>query len=272
MNAKVGVCSWSLEPRGPEDLTEKVGKVGVRHVQLALDPIRAGGWGLAPTRRALDAAGIGVVSGMMAMKGEDYTTLQTIERTGGVLLDEHWQENLAAARANAAIAAELGLPMITFHAGILPHDRKDPRRKVVLDRVRAVAGCFEERGIAVALETGQETAATLMDALAELPTLGVNFDAANMILYGKGDPAEAVKTLAPKIVQFHVKDAIPTKTPGTWGTEVPQGTGAVGWPKFLALVRSLGLDRDFLIERESGHDRAGDIVNARILVEKALAR
>ena len=69
-----------------------------------------------------------------------------------------------------------------------------------------------------------------------------------------------------------MKDAIPTKTPGTWGTEVPQGTGAVGWPKFLALVRSLGLDRDFLIERESGHDRAGDIVNARILVEKALAR
>jgi sugar phosphate isomerase/epimerase len=272
MNAKIGVCSWSLEPRDPKDLAEKVGKVGVKWVQLALDPIRAGGWSLEATKRELAAAGIGVVSGMMAMKGEDYATLQTIEATGGVVQDQLWPENLAAARANAEIAAKLGLPMITFHAGILPHEKGDPRRKVVFERVRAVAKCFQDRGIAVALETGQETAATLLGALAELPNIGVNFDAANMILYGKGDPAEAVRTLAPKIVQFHVKDAIPTKTPGTWGTEVAQGTGAVGWPAFLALVRKLGLDRDFLIERESGHDRAGDIVGARKILEKALGR
>lgn len=271
MTVEIGVCSWSLEPSSPEDLVAKVRACGLSRIQLALDPIRRGSWRMDATARALREAGIGILSGMMEMKGEDYTSLETIARTGGVLPDETWEENLAAARRDAEIAAALALPLVTFHAGVIPHPNEGRRRAVVLERVRAVARCFEERGIEVALETGQERAADLWEALRELPTVGVNFDAANMILYGKGDPAEAVRLLAPRIVQVHVKDAIPTKTPGTWGTEVPQGTGAVGWPAFAGLLRSLVPGRNLLIEREGGSDRAGDVRKARLLLEKALA-
>lgn len=100
--------------------------------------------------------------------------------------------------------------------------------------------------------------------------MGVNYDAANMILYGKGDPREAVRVLAPRISQFHVKDAIPATTPGDWGTEVPQGTGAVRWPDFLLLLRSLGLDRDLMIEREGGEARIDDIRRARAIILETL--
>src|SRR5207244_3794505 len=102
-----------------------------------------------------------ILSGMMAMKGEDYSTLESIRRTGGVRPDEHWPENLAAAAANARIASALGMRLVTFHAGFLPDDRADPTRRAMLDRLRAIADAFAQRDIAVALETGQETAGTL---------------------------------------------------------------------------------------------------------------
>jgi sugar phosphate isomerase/epimerase len=267
---RVGVCSWSLHPNSPDELAEKALACGVDTIQLALDPIRRGEHDLQRMQEVLTKAKLAVASGMMAMKGEDYTTLQTIEQTGGVLPDEHWEENLTAARQNAALAAKLSLPLVTFHAGILPHDAGDPRRKAVLERVRAVADCFRQVGVATALETGQETAETLDAALRELPGIGVNFDAANMILYGKGDPREAVRVLARHVVQYHVKDAIPAKAAGTWGTEVRQGTGAVGWKEFLVLLRGLGILKNLLIEREAGGDRIDDIRGARELIREAL--
>jgi len=267
---RVGVCSWSLHPKTPQELAERARACGVDKIQLALDPIRRGLWDLRQTDEVLTNAGIGVVSGMMEMKGEDYSTLQSIERTGGVLPDEHWEANLTAARQNASIASKLKLPLVTFHAGILPHEPKDPRRKVIFERVRAIADAFRQAGVATALETGQETALTLRDSLRELPDIGVNFDAANMILYGKGDPRESVKILAPHIVQYHVKDAVPAKTPGTWGTEVAQGTGAVQWREFLGLLQDEGIVKDLMIERESGEDRVGEIRAAREIVRQVL--
>ena len=101
--------------------------------------------------------------------------------------------------------------------------------------------------------------------------MGVNFDPANMILYGMGDPLEAIELLAPWLRQVHIKDAIATKNPGTWGTEVPVGTGSVPWPSFLTSVSRIqigGEGIDLIIERESGACRDEDIVRARDLVRE----
>ena len=93
--------------------------------------------------------------------------------------------------------------------------------------------------------------------------MGVNFDPANMILYGKGDPVQAVTELLPYVKQVHVKDALPTKEPGTWGNEVAVGTGAVDWTAFLAVLERGGFRGDFCIEREAGDQRIEDIRTAR---------
>jgi sugar phosphate isomerase/epimerase len=270
---RLGVCSWSLQPASPGDLADKLSRVGASCCQLHLDPIREGRWGLDATARALRQAGVEVRSGMMALLGEDYSTLESIRATGGVRPDQHWPENLELAEADAAIASELGLPLVSFHAGFLPDDSGDPERAKMLVRLRAIIGVYRERGIAVAFETGQESAETLAGVLAELdrPIAGVNFDPANLVLYGMGDPVAALRRLAPRVRQVHVKDARRSRVPGAWGDEVPVGSGEVDWHAFFEALDEAGLEVDLMIEREAGGDRLRDIAAAREFVSRHTA-
>ena len=265
---RLGVCSWSLGVDSPDSLVESMRAVGLTCVQLALDPIREGTWSEAETVRALIEADITIVSGMMAMAGEDYSTLEAIARTGGVRPDATWEANLAATKANAEIAARLQLPLVTYHAGFLAEEPDDPERLRTLDRMRTIADIYAEKDIALALETGQESAPTLIGVLEQLdrPT-GVNFDPANMILYGMGDPIDSLEMLAPWVRQIHIKEAKHTETPGTWGTEVPAGEGDVDWNALANVVRTKGLDVDLVIEREAGDSRIADIRKAAQLVK-----
>ncbi|MFN0205737.1 MAG: sugar phosphate isomerase/epimerase family protein [Planctomycetota bacterium] len=272
MTRALGVCSWSLQPSSPADLVEKVNSCGVRNVQLALDPIRTGEWNLKETQTLLRNANITIASGMMAMEGEDYTSLETIAATGGVLPDATWSGNFAAARANANIAKQLGLRLLTFHAGVIPHDLNDPKRTVVLDRVRAIVDVFLANDVNIALETGQEPAPEMMKALAEIgrPSLGVNFDPANMILYGQGEPFASLECFSWRILQIHMKDAKKPAVAGTWGTEVPSGTGDVNWSRMCERIETLHLNCNLMIEREAGAERVSDIRFSRRLAEYKL--
>ncbi len=260
----LGVCGWSLRPRSPADLAEMVRAAGLSAVQLALDPIRTGQWDEPATRAALARAGVRVRSGMMAMRGEDYSTLESIRRTGGVRPDAIWPDNLAAAEANAALARDLGLPLVTLHAGFLPHDPADPEHAVMIDRLRRIARVFNAQGVRIGFETGQETADTLAAVLPDLAgcSVGLNFDPANMILYGMGDPVRALARLAPHVVQLHIKDARPAARPGDWGAEVVVGTGGVDWAALGRAYREAGLACDLMIEREGGDRRVEDVAIA----------
>ena len=270
----IAVCSWSLQADSAVELVERLHAVGIDRVQLALDPIRTGAWPEAESLATLSEAGIEVVSGMMGTEGEDYSTLETIRETGGLRLDRHWEANRAAAADNAKLAGRMGLQFVSLHAGFLPEDAGDPERAKLLDRLREIADVFVKEGVAPGFETGQERADTLVEFLRELdrPAVGVNFDPANMILYGMGDPIPALEELAPWVRQVHVKDAVPTKTPGTWGVEVPAGEGEVKWDVFFDVLAARGLDVNLAIEREAGDDRIGDIGRARTLVEEQLKR
>jgi L-ribulose-5-phosphate 3-epimerase len=269
---RLGVCSWSLQPSTPEELAERARAVGVDCVQLALDPLRTGEWSPAATVAALRAAELDIRSGMMGTVGEDYSTLATIRATGGVRPDAHWEANRRAASANARLARDLGLELITFHAGFLPEEDGAERTKLVA-RLREVVDRFGEHGVRAAFETGQERAQTLLELLEELdrPGAGVNFDPANMILYDMGEPIEALAALAPWVRQIHVKDARRTRTRGTWGEEVAVGAGAVDWQRFFDVVAAEGIEVDLMIEREAGNERVADIRTARERVEHELA-
>ena len=130
---------------------------------------------------------------MFGTVGEDYTTPETIKRTGGVVPDGTWELNWRNIQEVARIAAELGIKTVTFHAGFLPHEESDPAFAKLLDRIARIAAVFGAKGISLGFETGQETAETLRSFLEKLgcANVGVNFDPANMILYEKGDPIAA---------------------------------------------------------------------------------
>jgi len=265
---RLAVCSWSLQAATPQELAERLQATGISRVQLALDPLREdpAAWG--DTEAVLKQAGITIISGMFGCVGEDYSTLGTIRQTGGIAPDETWEQNLENIRATVGIATALGLKLVTFHAGFVPHDPEDPGFAEMADRLAAVAGIFAALDIEVGLETGQETAAGLAALLEALdqPNVVVNFDPANMLLYGKGDPIDAVRVLAPWIRQVHVKDANQTSVPGTWGEEVAVGTGQVDWPAFFITLADVGFTGDIVIEREAGTRRIADIRTAREVV------
>lgn len=273
MCPRIGVCTWSLQPTVPADLVEKTQQTGLACVQLALDPLGSGDWPLDETLDALRGAGIEICSGMMRTRGEDYTTLESIRRTGGVRLDENWSHNLETARRCGKLAREIGIDLVSFHAGFLPPRRDDPMRRVMIDRLGAMVDALGEFGVRSAFETGQETAATLMDCLDELDRAcaGVNFDPANMILYDHGDPVESLRMMSPRVMQIHLKDAVRTATPGQWGRETPLGQGQVDWPAFFAAMRTAGVGCDLMLEREAGGRRIDEIRAARQWVERLLA-
>jgi sugar phosphate isomerase/epimerase len=207
---------------------------------------------------------------MVTTIGEDYSTMEAIRRTGGIVPDQTWKENWRNLQTNAALARSLGLRLVTFHAGFLPHDQNDPDFKKLLGRLREVADLFAEHRLELGLETGQETAEALGEFLETLdrPNVGVNFDPANMILYDKGDPIQAVGALGPWLKQCHIKDANRTTKPGAWGAEVPAGTGQVDWPGFFRKLAEVGFSGYLSIEREAGAQRLQDIQTAREFVEK----
>lgn len=273
LTSRLAVCSWSLQPATPNELITRLQATGIRRVQLALDPLRETPevWGA--TAALLRQNDIAIVSGMFGCVGEDYTTLDTIRLTGGIAPDRTWEQNWRNIQTIAAIAKRLELKLVTFHAGFLPHDATNPNFAKLRDRLLRVADVFAARNIGLALETGQETAAVLVEFLENLarPNVGVNFDPANMILYDKGNPLDALRTLGPWIRQVHIKDANRTKTPGTWGEEVMAGTGEVDWPAFFATLDQTGFQGDLCVEREAGMQRVEDIRAARELIERISA-
>jgi sugar phosphate isomerase/epimerase len=209
---------------------------------------------------------------MLAPRGEDYSSIPRIRETGGLRPDATWADNLKLAMGVARAAATLGLRLVTFHAGFIPHDARDPLHGRMIERLRAVADVFAEEGVDVAFETGQESAECLVEALQALdrPTVGVNFDPANMLLYGAGDPLQGFRRLRQWVRQVHAKDAVPSGQPDVWGRETPVGAGAVPWREFMAEVRSLPPEVAVVIEREGGERRVQEVASAREFLQPML--
>jgi sugar phosphate isomerase/epimerase len=246
---------------------------GVHRVQLALDPLRESPRAWSETETLFRQNDITIISGMFGCVGEDYATLESIRLTGGVAPDATWEQNRNNIKDTVGLASRMGLKLVTFHAGFIPHQETDPDYAKMLNRLTEVDAMFAAANVGLGLETGQETAPTLAVLLQKLrrPNLGVNFDPANMILYNQGDPIEALRVLAPWVRQVHVKDATSTKVVGTWGEEVAVGAGEVDWRAFFATIQQLNLAGNFVIEREAGTRRIADIILARAVVEKHFA-
>jgi L-ribulose-5-phosphate 3-epimerase len=256
-NWPIGVCSWSLRT-DVKGVADAMNKIGINHVHLGV-------------RAALGAQGKDFLKAVQKQKWtisatmidfpqEDYTTLDSIKLTGGIGPDEYWEQNKELFFGAADVTVKLGVKYLSMHAGFIDESDASYAKKFY-ERIITLADEAGEKNIMLLLETGQETAKELRKFLKELdhPAVGVNFDPANMILYDKGNPIEAVKVLAPWVRHIHVKDANRTMKPGTWGAEVPWGDGQVQSAAFLKTLEEIGFDGTLAIEREAGDNRFGDV-------------
>ena len=186
-------------------------------------------------------------------EGESYADIPTVKATVGLVPHATRAARTAELKAIADFARELSVDTVGVHLGFVPHDPDDPDYRQVVELTRSVCDHCGRNHQALHLETGQEPADVLVRFLddVERDNLFVNFDPANMILYGAGEPLAALEQLGSRVRSVHCKDATWSDRPGeTWGREVPLGEGDVDFRAFLGLLDRMGYDGPLTIERE----------------------
>lgn len=230
-------------------------------------------------RRCRDA-GIAVTAVFGGFEGESYADIATTARTVGLVPEATRDERLREMKEISDFARLLGCETVALHLGFVPEDKSSASYKGLLEATRDLLDHVAGNGQRLHLETGQETADHLLAFIADVgrDNLFINFDPANMILYGTGDPIEALRQVGHLVRSIHCKDAkwAPADKRGKeWGTEVPLGEGDVGMETYLRTLDELGYAGPLTIEREIAHDRErqkADIGHAVRLLEELRAK
>ncbi len=224
----------------------------------------------------VDESGVDITVLFVCFPEEDYSSIAAIHGTGGFLPPEYREIRYEMAMKAADMAKHVGIPGIAAHLGFIPDDKNHPDYQFLLKVVKDVAAKCKELGLTFSFETGQEKATVLKGFIDDIghDNAGVNFDPANMILYGSGEPLEAIDLLGPHVLGVHAKDAkwaAPEVRGKEWGTETTLGEGDVDFPKLLEKIKSFGYTGPITIEREFAGDRqAEEVQKARTLLESLL--
>jgi sugar phosphate isomerase/epimerase len=186
-------------------------------------------------------------------EGESYADIPTVQRTVGLMPRETRAARTKELKEIADFARQLGVDVVGIHLGFVPHDKLDADYRELLEITRDVCDHCQRNGQALHLETGQEPVDVLIQFLDDVKrdNLFVNFDPANMILYGAGEPIPSLEALGPRVRSVHCKDATWSDRPGdTWGREVPLGEGDVDFAAFLKTLKKIDFTGPLTIERE----------------------
>jgi sugar phosphate isomerase/epimerase len=218
--------------------------------------------------------GIKITCVFAGFEGESYADIPIVERTVGLTPPATRPTRTAELKEIADFTCKLGVNVLGMHLGFVPHDRNAPDYRTMVDLTRGVCDHCERNGQALHLETGQEPVDVLIGFLddVERDNIFVNFDPANMILYGAGEPIPALERLGSRVHSIHCKDATWSDQPGkTWGREVPLGQGDVDMTAFVGMLKKIGYTGPLTIEREIPQEperQKAEIGGAIALLEK----
>lgn len=227
----------------------------------------------AETKEQFAAAGIEITVVFVGFPEDDYTTVEQVKNTVGLVPPAMRAARLEQTLEVADYAHRLGVDAIGMHLGFVSPESGD--FAAVVEATRRVCDQCGEKGQFFHLETGQETADELLHFIDEVgrDNLAVNFDPANMILYGAGDPLEALDKVGARVRSVHCKDAAYKRQPGQpWYEDAPLGQGDVDIETFLRKLDALGYEGALTIEREYSPDQEGDIAAALRLLEELRAK
>ncbi len=254
---EIGLMFWAGQDVGNDarKTLQEVKQFGLRAGQLGFPgdlPLdgAAERWDEALTSEHFTA-----VTAVCSYIGEDYADIPTVARTVGLIPEATRAERIARTKAVSDVARALAIDSVACHIGFVPHDANDPVYRQIRDVARDLCDYCGVNGQSFTLETGQEPAKTLLRFIADVdrPNLKINFDPANMILYGTGEPVEALEMLAKHIISVHCKDGDwpPLDQPGALGQERPLGEGSVDIPAFISKLKEVGYKGVLAIEREN---------------------
>lgn len=220
-------------------------------------------------KRKLDESGLEVIAVFAGFPGERYDDIPTVRETVGFANKEKIPDRLEIAKKTAEFTARLGIPAMAAHVGFIPPDTSDPLYDIMLKAVGEVVAHCEKLGIYFAFETGQETPEELKEFIERLgyPNAKVNFDTANLILYGKAFSMQGIEVLKDYIISTHMKDGVWPEKEGQLGHEVILGEGQANIEECIKKFIEVGYEGPLIIEREAGTDRVGDIKREKEYLE-----
>ncbi len=248
----------------PADSLAKVRAVGLNNAQMGRPPAQyLAGDAFEELRAAVEDSGITITTVFCGFDGESYADIPTVKETVGYVPAGPRAERVQETLAISEFAKGLGVDAVAAHIGFIPEDESDPLFAEMVETLRQIADHCAGNGQVFSLETGQESGEGLLAFLkaVDRDNVKVNFDPANMILYGSGEPIEAMEVVKDYITSVHAKDGTWSDQPTvTFGEETPLGAGDVNMTRFVEKLKEIGFDGYITIEREiSGDEQIEDI-------------
>jgi len=274
-NNEIGVymeCTGFSDPAEALPAIRELGLAAVQVSQLPEDFY--GEEGAQRFRALLEETGLQVAATTIVHDGEQYDDWPTVRRTVGYVPREFRTARMAYSHEVIGFTAAIGCRYVTTHIGEPPQDPKDPEYTVLVDLVRELGQHCAELGLRFGLETGQETGRALMGFIGRvgLDNVGVNFDPANIVLYGTDDPLLALDEVAPRLFGAHCKDGLRPTQPEGLGTEVLLGQGEANVCACVHKLVRLGYEGPLIMEIGAGPDRREALTKGKAFLEECLAQ
>jgi sugar phosphate isomerase/epimerase len=257
--------------KNPEAAIAKVHDLGLPTCQVYASDVDPA---LVPRlRQSLDKYSIEPTSLVVGGPGREIWDFYEGPLTIGLVPRDTRAARLAQVKKASDFAKQCGISAVQTHCGFIPENPNDPLYKETIAAMREVAEYCKKNAQDFRYETGQETPITLVRAIRDVGTdnQGVNFDLANLILYGKANPVDAIEIFAPYIQGIHAKDGLWPTNPKDLGQEVPIGKGKVDFPTIIARLKQLNYRGAVTIEREiSGPKQVADVLAAKKYLESLI--
>jgi len=257
--------------KDPQAAISKVHDLGLPTTQILLDDFKPEM--LASLRKALESYNVEATSLVVGGPGPEVYDFYQGPLTCGLVPRQYRAARLDRIKKASEFAKQCGIPAVQTHCGFIPENPNDVLYSEVVLAIREAASACKSHGQNFRCETGQETPITLIRAIKDvgLDNIGVNFDLANLILYGKGNPVDAIELFAPYVQGIHAKDGLFPTDPKELGKEVPIGQGKVDFPRIIQRVKELNYQGAVTIEREiSGPQQVEDVKAAKAFLEKLI--
>ena len=224
-------------------------------------------------REALEKHQIEATSVVVGGPGKEIWDFYEGPLTIGLVPRETRQARVAHIKEASDFAKQCEIPAVQTHCGFIPENPNDPVYKETVTAIRDVASYCKRNGQNLRYETGQETPITLVRTMQDVgvDNQGVNFDLANLIMYGKANPVDAIEILGSYVQGIHAKDGLWPTNPKDLGKEVPIGQGKVDFPCIIQRLKDLNYRGAVTIEREiSGPRQVEDVRAAIVYLEKLI--
>lgn len=264
---QLGLVFWA--EKDPAVHLAELKAFGLSAGQLGVPPSLDTTTALAGWKEALASGDVYFSSAVASYAGEDYADLERVHQTVGFTAPGYAAERIERTRQVSDFASQLGLKALSCHIGSIPEDASEPLYQKLIGIAQELCDICAVNDQNFVLETGQESAPALLRFLGDVqrPNIKVNFDPANIVLYGSGDPLEALALLQDHVLSVHCKDGRSPAGPGQLGNEVALGEGEVDFPGFLKLLKQINYTGLLTIEREEP-DAAQRTADIKLAVQR----